>query len=47
MKVKVEIYGTSSCRKCANVRNLLDERKVEYADYMIDLMPLETTGIYQ
>jgi len=41
MTVKVEIYGTSSCRKCTNVRELLDERKVEYIDYMIDLMPLE------
>lgn len=41
MAVKVEIYGTSSCRKCFNVRALLDERKVEYIDYLIDLMPLE------
>lgn len=37
----VEIYGTSSCRKCLHVRDLLDERKVEYVDYLIDLMPLE------
>ncbi len=41
MTVKVEIYGTSSCKKCFNVRELLDERKVEYIDYLIDLMPLE------
>lgn len=39
--VKVEIYGTSSCKKCFNVRALLDERNVEYLDYLIDLMPLE------
>ena len=39
--VKVEIYGTSSCRKCSTVRRLLDARKVEYIDYLIDLMPLE------
>jgi len=37
----VEVYGTSSCRKCLNVRGLLDDKKVEYTDYMIDLMPLE------
>lgn len=39
--VKVEIYGTSSCRKCCNVRELMDKREVEYTDYLIDLMPLE------
>lgn len=41
MAVKVEIYGTSSCKKCANVREMLDRRNVEYIDYLIDLMPLE------
>ncbi len=41
MDVKVEVYGTSSCRKCSNVRRLLDERQVAYRDYLIDLMPLE------
>ena len=41
MTSKVEVYGTSSCRKCFTVRGLLDERKVEYSDYLIDLMPLE------
>ena len=41
MAAKVEIYGTSSCKKCANVREMLDRRNVEYIDYLIDLMPLE------
>jgi len=41
MPAKVEIYGTSSCNKCFNVRELLDRKQVEYIDYMIDLMPLE------
>jgi glutaredoxin 3 len=41
MAVKVEIYGTSNCKKCVNVRDLLDRKKVEYIDYLIDLMPLE------
>ena len=38
---KIEVYGTSSCRKCSTVRDLLDDRKVEYIDHLIDLMPLE------
>ena len=41
MPAKIEIYGTTSCNKCVNVRELLDEKNVEYIDYMIDLMPLE------
>lgn len=41
MAVKVEIYGTSNCKKCVNVRHLLDRKQVEYIDYLIDLMPLE------
>ena len=41
MAVKVEIYGTSNCKKCVNVRDLLDRKQVEYTDYLIDLMPLE------
>jgi glutaredoxin 3 len=41
MTSKIEIYGTSSCNKCVNVRELLDRRGVEYIDHLIDLMPLE------
>ena len=41
MAVKVEIYGTSNCKKCVDVRELLDRKNVEYIDYLIDLMPLE------
>lgn len=41
MSVKVEVYGTLSCNKCVHVRELLDSKKVEYTDHLIDLMPLE------
>ncbi len=41
MTAKVEIYGTSNCRKCVDVRALLDRYGVDYIDHMIDLMPLE------
>ena len=39
--VKVEIYGTTSCRKCTIVKELFDTKKIEYIEYMIDLMPHE------
>ena len=41
MAAKVEIYGTSNCRKCVDVRAVLDRYGIEYIDHMIDLMPLE------
>jgi len=41
MAKKIEIYGTLSCNKCVNVREFLDQRNIEYIDYLIDLMPLE------
>lgn len=41
MAAKVEIYGTSNCRKCVDVRAFLDGRNVGYIDHCIDLMPLE------
>jgi len=41
MTAKIEIYGTSNCRKCVDVRVLLDGKNIEYSDYLIDLMPLE------
>ncbi len=41
MSAKIEIYGTCSCNKCYNVRQLLDAKSIEYIDYLIDLMPLE------
>jgi len=41
MTAKVEIYGTSFCRHCLAARQLLESRKIEYTEYLIDLMPLE------
>ena len=41
MAKKIEIYGTLSRNKCVNVREFLDQRNIEYIDYLIDLMPLE------
>ncbi len=41
MPAKVEIYGTTNCKKCVNIREYLDKKNIEYIDYKIDLMPLE------
>jgi len=41
MTAHVEIYGTSFCRHCLAARELLDSKRVDYTEYLIDLMPLE------
>ncbi len=41
MPAKVEIYGTTNCNKCVNVREFLEKENVETIEYMIDLMPHE------
>lgn len=41
MAAKIEIYGTSYCRHCLAARQLLDTKKIEYTEYLIDLLPLE------
>jgi glutaredoxin 3 len=47
MTAKVEIYGTRNCRKCVDVRALLDRYGVEYVDHLIDLMPLEKDEMFR
>jgi glutaredoxin 3 len=41
MPAKVEIYGTTTCKKCVDAREFLYDKNIEYIEYMIDLMPLE------
>jgi len=41
MTAKVEIYGTSFCRHCLAARALLEQKQIDYTEYLIDLMPLE------
>ena len=41
MTAHVEIYGTSFCRHCLAACELLDSKKIDYTEYLIDLMPLE------
>jgi glutaredoxin 3 len=47
MTAKVEIYGTSNCRKCVDVRALLDRYGIDYVDHLIDLMPLEKDEMFR
>lgn len=39
--MKVEIYATSFCRHCLDAKQFLDNKGIEYEEYLIDLMPLE------
>lgn len=41
MTAKLEIYATSFCRHCVDAREFLQEKGIEYEEYLLDLMPLE------
>ena len=41
MTAKVEMYATSSCRHCMDARDFLQEKGIDYEEYLLDLMPLE------
>ena len=47
MVAKVEIYGTTNCRKCVDVREFLDGKNISYIDYMIDMMPNEKDEMFR
>ena len=41
MAAKIDMYATSSCRHCMDAREFLQEKGLEYEEYLLDLMPLE------
>jgi len=41
MTAKLEMYATSSCRHCMDARDFLEEKGIDYEEYLLDLMPLE------
>ena len=41
MTTKIEMYGTSSCRHCMDARDFMQEKGIDYEEYLLDLMPLE------
>ena len=41
MTAKVEMYATSFCRHCMDAREYMQEKGIDYEEYLLDLMPLE------
>ena len=37
--MKITIYSTSSCPYCVMLKRWLDEKKIEYTDYLVDRNP--------
>ena len=37
--MKITIYSTTTCPYCVMLKRWLDEKKVEYTDYMVDKNP--------
>ncbi|MEE9444589.1 MAG: glutaredoxin 3 [Cocleimonas sp.] len=47
MTVKVEIYATSYCKYCVDAREFLQEKEIEYEEFLLDLMPLEKDAMIE
>ena len=47
MTIKVEMYGTSFCRHCMDARDFMQEKGIEYEEYLLDLMPLEKDAMIE
>lgn len=37
---KITIYSTTTCPYCVMLKRWLDERKIEYTNYMVDQNPI-------
>lgn len=38
--MKITIYSTTTCPYCMMLKRWLDEKKIEYTDYMVDKNPI-------
>lgn len=45
--MKVTIYSTTTCPYCVMLKRWLDEKKIEYTDYMVDKNPFASQMMVQ
>ena len=45
--MKVTVYSTTTCPYCVMLKRWLDEKKVEYTDYLIDKNPIAAQSMVQ
>lgn len=38
--MKITIYSTTTCPYCVMLKNWLDDKKIEYTNYMVDQNPI-------
>ena len=45
--MKITIYSTTTCPYCVMLKRWLDDKKVEYTEYMVDRNPIAAQAMIQ
>lgn len=45
--MKITIYSTTTCPYCIMLKRWLDDKKIEYTDYMVDINPIAAQAMMQ
>lgn len=45
--MKITVYSTTTCPYCVMLKRWLDEKKIEYTDYMVDKNPFAAQMMVQ
>ena len=45
--MKITIYSTTTCPYCIMLKRWLDDKKIEYTNYMIDINPIAAQAMMQ
>lgn len=45
--MKITVYSTTTCPYCVMLKRFLDEKKIEYTDYMVDKNPIAAQVMVQ
>lgn len=45
--MKITVYSTTTCPYCVMLKRWLDEKKIEYTDYMVDKNPIAAQVMVQ
>lgn len=45
--MKITIYSTTTCPYCVMLKRWLDDKKIEYTNYMVDINPIAAQAMMQ
>lgn len=45
--MKITVYSTTTCPYCVMLKRWLDDKKIEYTDYLVDRNPIAAQNMVQ